>query len=57
MLFFFLSFFVVLLSEMAAKHDSRLDKPLLKPSVTNDNLGCSIYIIMLAAVAILPSSI
>ena len=33
-----------LLSEMAAKHDSRLDKPLLEPSVTNDNQGCFIYV-------------
>ena len=35
---------LTLLSEMAAKYDSRLDKPLLKPSVTNDNQGCFIYV-------------
>ena len=29
---------------MAAKHDSGLNKPLLKPSVTNDNQGCFIYV-------------
>ena len=29
---------------MAAKYDSRLDKPLWKPSVTNDNQGGFIYV-------------